>query len=362
VADLTPFGEFQREGYRATEQEIRRLSRAVAEEYRLALDSIGREIQDLYARVLVGVPKENWYNEVIKFGRLQALQRNVQDLYVQASIRAGNTTEAASRVAISNNFYRQQFAIKMASDWVNPFTLSFAQLSHAAIEVSVMGTPSVWREISKRAQERIERQFGPLSRYQPQHGTLTEVLLRNRQDQLAQIRREITQGMVQGRSYAQVSARLRDIMNTSANKAIRVVRTETNRNLNAGHYASSQAARAQGVEVRRMMVAVQDARTRPQSAQMDGDFANEEDLFVYPNGATAPYPGMSGVARYDINDRETVIDVLPDYPPDERRGRDPNCTGPRSECTTVLSYQTFGPWAKSHGLRKNQYGQWVPQD
>lgn len=359
MADLEPFGQFQRKGFEATERDIRRLNRVLVDEYRKALRDIQRELESIYARVLAGVAPIDRYNEVVKFGRLQKLMRTVQDLFVAASIKAGRTTERAARVALANNFYRQQFALKFASDYINPFSLSFAVLNPTVVEVSVFGTPQVWAEITKRAEERISATYGNLKLYQPQHGTLTETLLRNRQDSLLRIRQAITQGLIQGRSYPQVARELRSIMNNTTYKAMRIVRTESNRNMNAGHFAASNVAKDQGVDLRRMIVSTLDDRVRAQSASMDGNFENEEGLFVYPNGVKAPYPGQTGVPGYDINDRESVIDVLPDYPPNERRGRDPSCEGPRSECTQVFSYRNFDTWARQNGLRQNRYGEWV---
>ena len=66
--------------------------------------------------------------------------------------------------------------------------------------------------------------------------------------------------------------------------AQRIIRTETNRTMNQGSYAQSKYADSQGIEIERMLSAVLDARTRPQSASMDGQKRAVDKPFTYPDG------------------------------------------------------------------------------
>jgi len=93
-------------------------------------------------------------------------------------------------------------------------------------------------------------------------------------------------------------------------------------------------------------------RTRPQSAQVDGRMENDDGFFKYPGGALVKIPGNSGVPGWDINDRESVINIIDGVPPTTRRARDP-VTGE----TDIISFRSFDEWAKENGLTRNRYGQ-----
>jgi hypothetical protein len=102
------------------------------------------------------------------------------------------------------------------------------------------------------------------------------------------------------------------------------------------------------------VVAVLDDRTRPQSAQVDGEYENEDGFFEYPGGVLVRVPGNSGVAAWDINDREVVVDEVEGLEPETRRVRNPE-TG-RNE---VISWRNFRTWAQENGLKRNAYGQYL---
>jgi len=97
-----------------------------------------------------------------------------------------------------------------------------------------------------------------------------------------------------------------------------------------------------------------DDRTRPQSAQVDGQLEDENGQFTYPGGVKVTVPGNSGVPAWDINDRERTIDVVEGFEPESRRARDP-VTGENE----VIGFDRFEAWAESKGLRQNRYGQYV---
>jgi len=69
----------------------------------------------------------------------------------------------------------------------SPVSLSFTVLNPAVVEISVLGTPTVWKKIGKDAAERISKKYGDLSKYQPKHGTLTNTILNNRVKDLQKI-------------------------------------------------------------------------------------------------------------------------------------------------------------------------------
>ena len=353
--------ELNEAGYKQTAKELKRFNSMVAGEYKKALDTIRQDIQKIYDKIvgdrspaeLAAILKEQpaWlWTEANKFDRLTALQKKVQTEYIKASIRAGNMTVESSKLAITNNFYRQQFAVGFAS----PVQTSFTVLNPAVVEVSVLGRGKTITGIVKSTRERIEAKYGDLTRYQPKHGTLINTILNNRQKDLQKIQSAITQGLIQGKSYAQTAKDVKKALDGSASQALRVVRTESARNMNAGAYASHMDAVSQGVELQRQILSVLDDRTRAQSQEVDTRKTNENNQFTYPGGVKVDFPGNTGRPEWDINDRETVIEVIDGQSPDKRTGRNP-VTGKNE----TMSFKDYESWAKNNGMIKNVSGRWV---
>jgi hypothetical protein len=132
-------------------------------------------------------------------------------------------------------------------------------------------------------------------------------------------------------------------------------------------------ARADGVEVIREIRSVRDDRTRPQSIEVDGLRENENGVFIYPDGMPVDIPGNSGVAAWDINDREQVLDIIPGLEPDSERVRRPG-TATRAQAvrlrdeglpvpgdTYVTGWSNFNTWADFHRLERNRYGELIPR-
>jgi hypothetical protein len=138
-------------------------------------------------------------------------------------------------------------------------------------------------------------------------------------------------------------------------KRMRVLRTEINRIRGQADTDEYVNERKMGIESDLILVEVLDDRTRSQSAQMDGQKADENGLFTFPNGNKAP-KGQSGVARWDINDRATTVTILSDdniedYARSERVNKNVN----------IEPYRTFTEYANDLGMKRNKYGQMLFQ-
>ncbi len=103
------------------------------------------------------------------------------------------------------------------------------------------------------------------------------------------------------------------------------------------------------VESKLQLVETLDDRTRQQSISMDGNYANKEGKFLFPSDWH--YAGQSGVAKYDINDRSTTINIDPEYKPSQRIARD------KDGKNKIIPYQNAETWAKANGLQRNKYGE-----
>ena len=333
------FEEIAKKAVSLTQAENEAVARKVIGEYETLLRSMNEQLKDLYAKTLSAVDTANYFNEASKYNRMGSLIEDLQKKYLAASKLIGKETAAAAESAIANSYYRNMYVTNWAVD-----KSVFAVISQDLIGVSVYGTPEYWKALSDKYGEE----------YLPQSGTLLSELLVKRQPAvISAIEQAIRAGLITGESYTKVAARIKKIMETDAASALRIVRTETHRNMMAGQYAAAMDARAQGVEARRMIVSVLDMRTREQSASVDGQLEDDEGYFTYPGGLKVAIPGNSGVAAFDINDRESVTMTVDGTPPELRRARNP-ATGQ----TDIMSWTSFNDWAKQNNLvYKN--GKWV---
>lgn len=348
------FEEFQTKGVNITQSEINALSKQVLSQYQQAYDAITLQLKDTYATLLSGVKPENYYNEMMKFNRLTKLQSEIKQMYMSFASKSGLIIENISFVGFSNAYYRSQYE----SSWMANFSTGI--LPKQLAEYTVYGTTESWKSITST----IEKTYGDAALYKAQGGTLLEALTKNKNQEVLKIQNSITQGLLQGKSYTKMAQDIKNVIGATAIKngeitttgamanSMRIIRTESNRTMNAGHYANSKYIGSKGIDVKRRLVSVLDNRTRSQSARMDGQTVGVDEPFKYPNGATAMYPSNTGVAKYDINDRETVIDIIDDKEPSIRTGRNP-ITGKNE----TFTYKNFDEWRKENGLIKNKYGE-----
>lgn len=339
---MATFANLQREGVELTLQEVEQKLSSILRPYKLGLKETRSLISSFYSKNLSGVNPKDYFTEAIKFNRLSKLEKDISEIYREQSKESGKGIVNAGKVAMSNNYYRQQYATNWQSEY--PTT----ELPKEIVSVSVLSNKNKLNEVPRRYRDLVSWLISQSGR------SLSGTLTKNRNDELEKIIQVVNNGLQRGVSYTEMSKDITDRFNKSASKARTVVRTEAHRLVNGGQWMQWLQAEESGVEGERQLQAVLDNRTRPQSASMDGQIENEEGLFTYPNGAKAPFPGSSGVAAYDINDREYVIYLIDGKSPQLRRGRNP-ATGK----TEVMTYRSFNQWANENGLKKNKFGQIV---
>jgi hypothetical protein len=349
------WSNFQEEAFNQTKAETKRLNSEIRKEYKRAIKNISTKLDKVYSQILSGLKPEDYYNKMIERNRLSNLLAQIRKEYSESYSKIYNYIRNILGISFSNTYYRKAYTLQ----WIEP-RLKLGILPKNLIELTTLGTNQAFKEITKS----IEKRFGNKSKYVPQTGSLTNLLANNRIKEVNQIRSAITQSLVNGQSKTETINTIKNIIGTEKRigrktkitgaraSAERILRTETNRVINMGSYAQSKSAEDQGVEIKRKLVAVLDNRTRPQSASMDGQTVGIDQPFRYPDGKKALTPGTTGNPAYDINDRETVVDIVGDYEPEIRRGRNP-ITGKNE----VFSYKDFDQWAKDNNLTKNVYGQ-----
>jgi len=209
------------------------------------------------------------------------------------------------------------------------------------VKVSVLSTPKIWESI----RENHPAQIKDLAKYQPKHGTLIETLTANRAKDITKINQAITQGLLKGDSYSTMARNIKDIMNGSANQAVRIARTEGIRNMNAGALANTEDAMNAGVDVGREVVEVMDSRTRDQSLDINGDRYPGIEPFLYPDGLLVNSIGNSGVAKYDINERGGSVDYVEGIEPNTVEGVNPVTGDPGN-----TDMRQFNAWMRENDL------------
>lgn len=322
------------------------MTREMLKVYRDGYIDITQRLEKVYARILSGVAPEDYYNVMLQRNRLETLQKDMVDSYRKAARQAGVMQFDMSKTAFRNMYYQNMYSVNWFSE---PY---FSIIDEKALEVSVYGTDKIWQSIKK-----VDRpKYKP---YLPQYGTLVSVLNANATNDIKKIKNAVVSGLRAGDSYAKVARNLRKVFNTTASNAIRIARTEGNRNLNSGAYANSQAAVNMGIDLQRMYLATLDLRTRTQSGSMDGQTVPADQPFTY-GGLSWYIPGNSGNPAYDINDRCTAIDLVDGVPPTARRGlnpvRDPKTGDLSSGKSEVTNFKTFDTWMEEKGLKRNKSG------
>lgn len=149
--------------------------------------------------------------------------------------------------------------------------------------------------------------------------TLNDRLEKHRKEIIYDIKQAITVGLMNGDRYSTMAGRIKQSVDGSYKKAIRISRTETHRVREAGNLdaaRSVQEALSSGnvpLQMMKVWKTMKDERGRPAKQKgrnkqydhrkMDGVAVKIDEEFILPSGAKTMAPGQSGVAGEDINCR-----------------------------------------------------------
>lgn len=149
--------------------------------------------------------------------------------------------------------------------------------------------------------------------------TLNDRLEKHRKEIIYDIKQAITVGLMNGDRYSTMAGRIKQSVDGSYKKAIRISRTETHRVREAGNLdaaRSVQEALSSGnvpLQMMKVWKTMKDERVRPAKQKgrnkqydhrkMDEVAVKIDEEFILPSGAKTMAPGQSGVAGEDINCR-----------------------------------------------------------
>ena len=280
--------------------------------YQLALKSIKAELLPYYEKANKAGIKLT-LNEMNKFNRLQKLFSDVNDNVNFLTGKNKSAVGSQGRELYGQMYNRVLYRLEQESK----IGILFTKVNPAIVK------QSIFSQLDKIA------------------------MLKNNQALKAKVKTVLTQNLIQGKSFFQMAADLKDTLGGDVNKWTTIARTEGSRVQNEAIIEGYDTAQENGLKFNREIVSVKDNRTRPQSARMDGQIADKDGFFTYPGGIKTRIPGTTGNPAFDINDREVVITVLKDQSPEFVRIKGEG----------IVPNESFESWGERKGLTKNIYGQ-----
>lgn len=245
-----------------------------------AYSSALKDIKQMIAEMFEKYGDQVTYKDMVAYQRLTNLELSIAKQIKTLTGKGKRTVEKAFRDIVSESFSATGTAISKSLE----VTVGFGVMNEEVIKTAILN---------------------PMQRI-----TWSDALQENSAKYLSQIKTELSQGLIKGEGYAKIAKRLEKSTEMSANKTIRIVRTEGHRAQSVGRKLALDnvegAADRLGIKIKRVWVATSDDRTRDSHKAMDGKEAEDDGLFTLPSGVRTEGPGMSGVAEEDINCRCTV--------------------------------------------------------
>jgi hypothetical protein len=275
--------------------------------YKKALKEIQSKISDMFVRYGDDVK----YSDMASYNRLTNLEKQITD---QLKILNGEVvaiTKTAVKETFQLNYYYTGFVLERSTQ----VKLGFGLLNPSVIEASIYNQLDAIKWTDRQKQHSVKL--------------------------VQQIREEITQGLIQGKGYPNISRAIREKTELTAGKTDRIVQTETHRVQTQGRIAgiskAESAAERLGMKIKRVWVATLDNKTRDTHAELDGKHADDEGLFHVRKLITEG-PGLFGVAEEDINCRCSLRAEVEGF---ESKIRKDNIS------KNIIPYTTYTEWAKN---------------
>ncbi len=321
------YQQMQEQAYKFTDKLLLIQEQKILNKYKIARSEVNEVIKNLYVNHLVGVDTNDYYTTLNQYNRLTKANMEIKGIYTSLTRSEYQTVYKGQLNLFAEQFYRQQYATMLFAD-----SMKFTRLNPIIAELSVTGDIEVWKQIRNKALKEDAKVLIPKS-----GKTLKQMIVDNNTADLVKVQQTVKQGLINGVSYQQQARNMKDVFDSSYSKAIRVARTEGNRNQNASSYWEAEEASKQ-VDLRRQWLATRDDRTRDRHGELDGQTVGVGEYFEIA-GDKALYPGGFGDPAMSINCRCSVIDIIEGLEPTVQRVRNP-LTG-KTEIASFGSYQAY---------------------
>lgn len=252
----------------------------LTQEYISSATAINQQMADLWAKVGLAEPNLVDWN---KYNRLDEMLDGINKELVSLGGKELNINNVGIKNAFQQGYYKSAYAYESAYG----ASMSFATLNKDAIQASLLN---------------------PLNKIKWQDSISTNMKVLNRQ-----IRTDITQGILLGKSYVETSKDVfQRMVNIGANgnilgavtKSYLIVSTETHRVLNLGAHQAFMRARTSAQQLKlptplKFWISTLDLRTRDSHRGADGTEADGNGIFRL-FGVEFVSPGNTGLAKEDI--------------------------------------------------------------
>jgi len=246
------------------------------------------------------------YVEWQKYNRLQNLEKNINKEVGKLSGKSATQIKGGIASQIETQYYYTGYAVETSVK----AKLGFGMLDKNVIEAAV-----------KNPLDNV----GFLQRNRDNHQRLAR-----------QMREELTQGLIRGEGFRDTADRIKNRMDVGATNTMRIVQTENHRAQTQGRLKGYEQAESYGVKMKLIWTATLDDATRDTHQEMDGQVADEDNMFDV-EGVKAEGPGLTGIAAEDINCRCTVRAEVEDESPRVRRSRE-------ASGSEIGEYRSYKQW------------------
>ena len=120
---------------------------------------------------------------------------------------------------------------------------------------------------------------------------------------------EISRGIAQRLTYAEIARNLSATTKVDFNKTFRIARTEGHRIQQEATYNLQARAKEKGAKIFKQWDSTLDKKTRPTHRELDGQMIGVNDYFHSSGGGKALYPGGFGDPKEDCNCRCCLVQV-----------------------------------------------------
>jgi len=273
-----------------TEKKEKQFIRNLNNEYNKAYKNMKKQREKYIAKMDTGKFTET---EMMKFNRLSKLVKNLEDELKRVESLQTYQIKTFLKDAYELNYYYTGYALER---------MSSVKLNFSLID-------------RKQVEQAINR---PL---------MNVALNNNKRSTRQSIRSALTQSVVKGEGIRETAANIKRQTEISANRALKITRTETTGIMSKAREQGFYKAKKNGLEVQKEWVATLDGRTRDSHGSLDGERVPTDQAFS--NGLM--YPGdQSGDASEVVNCRCTVVAYIPEAEQDDS-----------------FEYDTYDDWVKN---------------
>lgn len=281
------------------ERKIERVYRRAAEETSVKLADYTKNMERL-AEVKKATLSEEDYNKWL-YGKIATGKRWEQ-----------MSTSLAKEILNADNDARELIKDYLPEAYADGYNFACYQMAEAMGDAYIDGTFTLY---NKEAVDRLIKDDPDLLPQIKEGSKTAEDIREGRIVRWSKekINGEVTQGILQGESVADIAKRMVKVVGMEKNSAIRNARTATNGAINAGKENSYIDASDMGIDVEQMWVASVDDRTRVEHRLLDGQTVKAGEKFSVL-GYDIAYPcDPSAEPEMVYNCRCTIIPYLPKF-------------------------------------------------